>query len=309
VRALRILIAGAAISLGILGIRWAWNEAGLLEAGPGKEPAGATARGADSPPVDEQGRAPRHFVEFGDRIPDVVLIDQDGRSFRTSDLRGSPLVLSLIYTHCNLPSMCPMTTARLARVRDLVSEEGSSDVRFVLVSFDTERDRPERLKEYAERYKMNLPDVTFATGSPDEIERLSSSLKTYYRKNTNEVFDHNIVVSVVDRDGVLRDEFYGTSWTVDELAAAVHRVHGDREAGAGAHDSPLNGRGGASRRSPRGELEGTHKNNSPRAAGFGQGRVSATRLSASGRSASVWRSPGTGPPRSDCPRSAGAPPR
>lgn len=217
-RAIRILAVGLVISLAILGARW------LLHRDRPTAPLVIRQEALETPP--EAGGEPGgpHMLRTGDRIPEARLIDQDGKSFSLSDLEGEVLVVTFLYTHCDLPSMCPLTTARLSGARELVMEENLVGVRFVVVSFDAERDDPDRLKEYAVKYGMDRPDVVFATGSPEELERLSAAFKTFYRATRPGVYDHNIVVSIVDGDGVLQQDFFGTGWTSEELVASVRKV-------------------------------------------------------------------------------------
>src|ERR1051326_5880929 len=48
---------------------------------------------------------------------DFVLIDQEGRPFHLSQLRGKVVLLFFGYTHC--PDACPTTMAKLSRVYKL----------------------------------------------------------------------------------------------------------------------------------------------------------------------------------------------
>ena len=134
------------------------------------------------------------------------------------------MVLAFVYTHCNVTSMCPLATAKLVEAQRLVKERGLSGVRFLLVSFDTERDRPQRLKEFAALYGPELSTFTFATGDAKEVAHLSQTLNTYYRQSVRGVFEHNIVVSLLDQEGILRDDFFGTGWEVEEMVSAIQQL-------------------------------------------------------------------------------------
>ena len=231
-----IMLLGCGISLGIVGLRW-----GLYLARGAVATGTTTADGTVAIPSGESFQ--RRFelaqdgatkallpspdpLQPGQPVPDAVLVNQDGREFRLSELRGSVVVLAFVYTHCRVTSMCPLVTAKLVEVQNLLRKRRVSGVRLLLVSFDTERDRPRRLKEFSTLYGTDLSNFTFATGDAAQVASLSRALNTYYRQSAPGVFEHNIVVSLVDRQGILRDDFFGTSWEAKEMIAAIEKVGG-----------------------------------------------------------------------------------
>ncbi|MBI3074541.1 MAG: SCO family protein [Deltaproteobacteria bacterium] len=163
-------------------------------------------------------------LKAGDAVPDARLTDQNGRTFRLNDLRGKPFVLTFIYTECNMPTMCPSTTAKLVKVRDLARARGPWDGEIVVVSFDPARDRPSRLKAFAKGYTNDFSGFRLATGTEGEVAPLARVLNTYYSENQPGVFSHNIVVSIVDARGILRDQFFGTAWEPAEVVSALDQL-------------------------------------------------------------------------------------
>lgn len=218
-KALKILAAGTMISLAILAVRWLVTE----------RPS-ASVRPPDAQAVvvkeDPSASASPKPLDLGSAVPDAALVDQNGAGFRLSELKGKVVVLAFIYTHCNLASVCPMTTTKLIRAQQLARDRGFHDVQFLLVSFDVERDRPERLREFAERYQPDFSSLAFATGRSQEIARLTQALYTYYRKTPSGQFEHNSVIALLDREGRLRDRLLGAQWTVDQLMASIAQTAG-----------------------------------------------------------------------------------
>lgn len=97
------------------------------------------------------------------------LIDQNGEStIFPDDFQGSPVVMGFIYTHC--PDICSFITANVSKVYEEMSDPG--DTRFVLVTFDPERDTPEVLKGYAHAFDMDREPFQFLTGDPEVIDQL-----------------------------------------------------------------------------------------------------------------------------------------
>ena len=222
-RAIRILRAGLVVILVIIGIRWVAHR----RAENGDRQAGAIVRIRETPSSAESGSPkpalPRP-LRVGEPLPETMLVDQDGKEIRLSNLRGEVVILFFFYTHCDSPSMCPLTTGKLVTANERVRNRGIRGVQFLAVSFDPERDGPERLREYASRYETDLSSFHFATGQPDAIRSLSLALNTFYRKRGSGMYDHNIIVSVFDRTAILRRTFPGSEWDIEEFVEFIERL-------------------------------------------------------------------------------------
>src|SRR5437763_16540381 len=81
------------------------------------------------------------------KVPAVQLIDEQGRPFSFSQWRGKWVVLAPSLTLCH--EVCPMTTAALNEVKQLVGERRLGDqVTVAEVTADPWRDSPARLRAY-----------------------------------------------------------------------------------------------------------------------------------------------------------------
>jgi protein SCO1 len=100
---------------------------------------------------------------------DVELLDQDGRKVRfyTDLLKGKTVVINAFFTTCN--SVCPVMTANLKKVQDALGERVGKDVFFISISVDPATDTPERLKEYAQKFRAK-PGWTFITGDKKNVD-------------------------------------------------------------------------------------------------------------------------------------------
>jgi protein SCO1 len=111
-------------------------------------------------------------------FPNVELTTQEGRRVRFYDdlLKDKIVAIDLIYTHCK--DECPLETARLAQVQRLLGDRVGKDIFFYSISLDPERDTPEALKAFAERYHAG-PGWLFLTGKEKDIELISKKLGLY----------------------------------------------------------------------------------------------------------------------------------
>jgi protein SCO1/2 len=102
------------------------------------------------------------------RVPEFSLVERKGRSATLTDMRGKVWIADFIYTTCT--DTCPTQSAAMARLQDKFA--GQSEVRFVSFSVDPERDTPEVLSRYAERFKANPDRWLFVTGDKEQIAQL-----------------------------------------------------------------------------------------------------------------------------------------
>jgi Cu/Ag efflux protein CusF len=83
----------------------------------------------------------------GETIPDVELLNQDGKRLRLSDFRGKTVLLTFIYTRCPMPTFCPRMSSLFAAVdRELARNSTVYEhTHLVSVSIDPKNQRKRRL--------------------------------------------------------------------------------------------------------------------------------------------------------------------
>jgi protein SCO1/2 len=142
------------------------------------------------------------------RIEDFKLTHQTGEPFTRENLKGHWTFVFFGYTYC--PDVCPMALADMNMVAERLTEQGDGqDTAFMLISVDPERDTPERLTEYTAYFNEQF---TGATGTPDELTRLTQQVGAVYfipdhEPGDNYVVDHSATITLFDPDGRLHALF------------------------------------------------------------------------------------------------------
>ena len=108
-------------------------------------------------------------------IPDVLVVDQDGRGHRFySDLvQGRVVLVNFFFTSCG--ETCPLVSENLRQVQDLLGERMGRDVFFLSLSLRPALETPPVLQGYARVWRPR-PGWSFLTGEPAEVERLRRAL-------------------------------------------------------------------------------------------------------------------------------------
>ena len=103
-------------------------------------------------------------------MPDIPVRDQNGRrlSFYTDLVKDKTVAINFIFTTCT--TICPSLTAAFRRVQEELTER-APDVQLISISVDPLTDTPERLRDFATRFKAG-PGWTFVTGEKADIDSL-----------------------------------------------------------------------------------------------------------------------------------------
>lgn len=126
----------------------------------------------------------------------------DGKQIEFKDLRGETLAVVMIYTACR--TACPRLVADMRAIESAVDAKKASGVKYVLVSIDPVADSPERLKAFAKENGMDGPQWLFLQGTEDGVCDFANILAVKYKKISPIDFSHSNIISVFDRQGVMK---------------------------------------------------------------------------------------------------------
>ncbi|RWO30431.1 MAG: SCO family protein [Mesorhizobium sp.] len=147
--------------------------------------------------------------------PDFTLTSQDGARVSLHDFRGKAVAVTFIYASCT--DICPMLTANMAHVQDKLGSAFGPRVAFVSITVDPEHDTPEVLKQYAQDFGADLDGWAFLTGDPTIIREVGRKYGIFARKVAEGDVDHTFLTSLVDPDGILRVQYLGVRFDLEEF--------------------------------------------------------------------------------------------
>ncbi|MDH5394745.1 MAG: SCO family protein [Gammaproteobacteria bacterium] len=144
---------------------------------------------------------------IGNKLSNFRLTDASGKGLTLHELRGKPLILSLVYTSCY--QICPMTTRHLSSVIEKARKTlGSDKFSVAILGFDSQFDSPQAMKHFAN--KQGISDANYYLLSADSktIAGLSKELGFLFFTSPKG-FDHIVQATVIDADGVVYRQVYG----------------------------------------------------------------------------------------------------
>ena len=108
-------------------------------------------------------------------IPDVVLLDQDGRKVRfyTDLIKGKVVIINFVFTSCTI--VCPPLGANFARIQTALGERLGKDVHLISITRDPEMDTPAKLRTWGAKFGAR-PGWTLVTGEKAQIDEVLLAL-------------------------------------------------------------------------------------------------------------------------------------
>ena len=151
-------------------------------------------------------------------IPDVTLVNQEGRRVAVRDLLSTdkPVLANFIFTTCT--AICPAMSATFTQVQQGLA--GDSDkVMMVSFSIDPEQDTPKALAAYAKRFNAG-PQWVFLTGSLEDSIAVQKAFDAYRGDKMNHV-PLTLLRAAPDAQWVRYDGFASAADLVQDIRGMI----------------------------------------------------------------------------------------
>ncbi|ONC96078.1 SCO family protein [Burkholderia pseudomallei] len=128
----------------------------------------------------------------------ATLTDQDGKTFRLADLRGTPTLVSMFYTSCKM--VCPMLFETIGLTLDAGGEPARKRIKVIAVTVDPDRDSVAVLRKTANAHGLDARWRLVRTDR-DSTRTVAALLGIQYRKLASGEFNHSSTIVLLDADG------------------------------------------------------------------------------------------------------------
>jgi protein SCO1/2 len=137
-------------------------------------------------------------------IPDVAVIDQDGRrlNFYTDLVKGKVVAINFVFTTCT--TICPPLAATFAKVGNLGGDRFGKEFSLISISVDPRTDTPQRLKSWGAKFNAK-PGWSLLTGNKEDLDTLLKALGGF----TARIQDHSPMTLVINEDKGVWTRAYG----------------------------------------------------------------------------------------------------
>jgi protein SCO1 len=181
--------------------------------------------------TDESGRSampppsPPQCLTVGESVPNLPLVNQDGKTIHLGDFKGKALLLTFVYTRCPMPNFCPRLSSQFAKIHDDLEKtpEAYAKTHLLTVSFDPKYDTAPVLRRYGLAYLDNdasgFTHWEFVSAAPGDLHKLANAFGLIYFEQGNQI-SHSMDIVLISPHGKIV-KYWATDWTTAELEDAL----------------------------------------------------------------------------------------
>jgi len=160
----------------------------------------------------------KRLFKIGDNLPNITLVNQEGKNISISQYRGKMLAISFIFTRCPLPDFCIRMSDNFSRLERELKKQTSfaGQWHLLTVSFDPKFDTPKVLKQYGENYGADFATWDFATAPVETLRQITDGLDLMFTEEDG-LITHNLRTVLIDQKGRIVQVIKGNEWTVGDF--------------------------------------------------------------------------------------------
>lgn len=158
------------------------------------------------------------LLRVGDPVPSTAFVDQRGKQFSFSQLRGRTTVVAFVYTRCRDMRECPLTSAKFHSLQEKLRD---GPFHLVEVSIDPAYDRPAVLAAYARTFGADPERWSLVTGDPAGVLDFALQFDVIPFPDRRVGLIHQERTVVVDPAGKIVQMVDEASWSPEQIAAAA----------------------------------------------------------------------------------------
>jgi protein SCO1/2 len=190
---------------------------------------------AGEPNFDEAAALEISRAAIGRQLADYNFKDGESRHVKLSDFKGRPVLINMIYTSCS--HYCPVTTQSLAvGVEVAMDALGDDSFSVLTIGFDVRNDKPSRMRAYGRDQGINFPNWHFLAADSETILALTEQTGFIYYASS-QGYDHLAQTTLLDKDGRIARQLYGTGLTVPQVVEPLKRLRAGQAAGLATLDN------------------------------------------------------------------------
>ncbi|SNZ13882.1 SCO family protein [Hydrogenobacter hydrogenophilus] len=164
------------------------------------------------------GIPPNESRTLGKHLPHIELMDSYGNTFDIYELKGKPIILSPIYTHCS--SACPIITDSLKKA---ISQLGKPGKDFWVISFSFDpKDTVKDIRKFQEEHHIDgIGWKVVIAKDKENLFRLVDAIDFRFMTLENRDFIHPNLLVVISPDMRVKKYLYGVVFSHQDLKKAM----------------------------------------------------------------------------------------
>jgi protein SCO1/2 len=185
----------------------------------------AQARPDYKPPISY------HVPTAGDPVPDFHLINQSDRTIHLDQFKGKLVLMTFIYTRCQLADFCPRMSRNFADIDHALAAEPAlyNETHLLSVSFDPAYDTPKVLRSYGGAYTGNYTNEKFlhwdfAAPTEKDLPAVTQFFNVGVTPGDSKSLTHSLSTILIGKDGKIIAWYPTNDWDPKEVLAAIRKA-------------------------------------------------------------------------------------
>ena len=184
----------------------------------------AQARPDYKPPISY------HVPSAGDQVPDFHLLNQSDRTIHLDQFKSKVVLLTFIYTRCQLADFCPRMSRNFAEVDKALAADPSlyKQTHLLSVSFDPTYDTPKVLRSYGGAYTGNYTNEKFlhwdfAAPSEKDLPAVTQFFNVGVTPGDNKSLSHSLSTVLIGKDGKIIAWHPDNDWKPEDVVVTIRK--------------------------------------------------------------------------------------
>jgi len=153
---------------------------------------------------------------------DVSVIDAHGKPLSLASLKGKVVLINFVHIDC--PGVCTNLTNKFGQVADRLGPDLGSKVILLTVTNDPEHDGPQQLLTFAQSSDADLNGWIFATGRPENIDRVIRAFGLKNERLPDGSPNHITQVFLLGPDGRAMREYQGMIMDSQQVVSHIREA-------------------------------------------------------------------------------------
>lgn len=169
-----------------------------------------------------------HVPAPGDAVPNFAFLNQSDRTIHLSQFRGRAVLMTFIYTRCQLADFCPRMSHNFADIDKALAADPKlySQTHLLSISFDPAYDTPKVLRSYGGAYTGRFTNETFghwdfAAPPAEELGKLTQYFDVGVTPGDAKSLTHSLSTVLIGKDGKVVAWYPSNDWQPSDVLAKL----------------------------------------------------------------------------------------
>jgi protein SCO1/2 len=171
-----------------------------------------------------------HVPTPGDTVPNFRLLNQSARTIHLQQFKGKVVLMTFIYTRCQLVDFCPRMSRNFADIDNALAADPAlyRQTHLLSVSFDPDYDTPGVLRSYGGAYTGKYTNERFlhwdfAAPSKDDLPAMTQFFDVGVTDGGDKSLTHSLSTVLIGKDGKVIDWYPTNEWKPADVLADIRK--------------------------------------------------------------------------------------